>query len=587
MAESAGIAPPTRHSRRAVRRAARRRRLTVVVAAAVVVVGGIGAAWATSRPTGSAYRTIAAGPATVTDTLNTTGTIEPVSEATVSFPVAGQVASVSVQQGQQVGVGQPLAQLNTTSLASAVGSAQSTVAADEAKLAADQASQTTSVSSPTPSSGSGSSGAGHGSGGTSSQLNGLSQQLASGQNAVRTAQGAVDRDLTLVSAAVKQVDSTCPAAVQSLNNPPPSSSSSSTSDTGTTTQTTTGNPAVTDCTTLIGQAQADEDRASADEHTLASAEAALTTALNKANAEVQQAAQSVATASGAGSSGRSGASSGSAGSGGSGGSGGSAGGHASAPASADQLAADQAAVDSANAQLAAAQQSLAAATLVSPIAGTVAQVGLTAGQNASANSTSAAIVIIGPGTSEVTTAVSDVQVGTVKPGQAVSIVPDGGTRPISGTVTQIGALGSTTSSGSASYPVTISLGGTTQPLYAGANAAVAITISSTSAAVSVPTSAVRSFGAFHLVTVLRNGTTSQVPVQIGVVGTTLTQITQGLSAGDQVVLADINAPLPTATNNNPRAAFVGGGGFGGGGFRGGGAGGGGGGGAGGGGRGGG
>ena len=83
----------------------------------------------------------------------------------------------------------------------------------------------------------------------------------------------------------------------------------------------------------------------------------------------------------------------------------------SGPASADQIAADQAAVDAANAQLAAAQQNLAAATLVSPIAGTVADVTITAGQSASANSTTAHVVVIGPGQNEVTTAVTDSQVG--------------------------------------------------------------------------------------------------------------------------------------------------------------------------------
>ena len=118
----------------------------------------------------------------------------------------------------------------------------------------------------------------------------------------------------------------------------------------------------------------------------------------------------------------------------------SSGSTSSGPASADQIAADQAATDSANAQLAEAQQNMAAATLLSPISGTVAEVDLTAGENTSANSTTAHIVVVGPGEDEVTTAVSDSQVGQVKPGQPVRVSPDGSTSPIAGQVSAIGAL---------------------------------------------------------------------------------------------------------------------------------------------------
>ena len=223
-------------------------------------------------------------------------------------------------------------------------------------------------------------------------------------------------------------------------------------------------------------------------------------------------------------------------------------------------------MDAASAQLAEAEQSLAAATLVAPISGTVAQIGLTPGTSVAANSSSADIVIIGPGTSEVTTAVTDGQVGSVKPGQRTSVLPDGGATPISGTVTAIGALDSTTSSGAASYPVTISLDATGQALFAGSNATVSITLSSAAAAVTVPTSAVRSTGALHVVEVLANGQPTTVRVTVGVVGSTLTQITSGLSAGQQVVLADLSAALPSSNTNN-RGLTGGGGGFGGGGGR--------------------
>ena len=45
-------------------------------------------------------------------------------------------------------------------------------------------------------------------------------------------------------------------------------------------------------------------------------------------------------------------------------------------------------------------------------------------------------------------------------------------------------------------------------------------------------------------TVLDGTATEPVAVQVGVVGTTWTEITAGLTAGQQVVLADLGEPLP-------------------------------------------
>ena len=50
----------------------------------------------------------------VTATLDGVGTIEPVSQATVSFPVSGDVNEVDAAVGDSVAVGDPLAELDTT-----------------------------------------------------------------------------------------------------------------------------------------------------------------------------------------------------------------------------------------------------------------------------------------------------------------------------------------------------------------------------------------------------------------------------------------------------------------------------------------
>ena len=554
--------------------------MVIGVVVLVVLLGGGAAAFAATRGSDPSYRTAVAGPASVTSMLNGIGTVQPVSEATVSFPVSGQIASVAVKQGDQATSGQVLASLNTTTLAGQVSSAQASLATAQAKLAADQNSQTTAAtpspqtSTPTTSTGK------SGGGGSSAKLTELLKPISAGQNAVRGAQQKVDADLQLAGAALKKAQTTCPDIIKQLGAIPPATGSTPPA-TGTTTPPDSTDPAstttpvppptttpptttppaappvnVSDCTDLLQQVQQAQAKTGADETALSQAEASLSTALGQAAAAVQQAAASSASSGGGtpttGSAAPKTSSTPSSG---------GRGGGSSTPPSADQIAADQASVDAADAQLAASQQNMAAASLVSPIDGTVAQVDVAAGQNASANSTTARIVIVGAGGNQVTTAVNDNQVGQVKPGQAATITPDGAGKPLTGKVVAIGSLASTTSGGSASFPVTISLDGNGTALFAGSTAAVAITLGSAKAAVTVPTSAVHTVGANSFVSTLVNGQATLKRVSVGVIGTTVTQIASGLNAGDEVVLADLSQALPTATTGGARGLTGGGGGF--------------------------
>jgi trimeric autotransporter adhesin len=80
----------------------------------------------------------------------------------------------------------------------------------------------------------------------------------------------------------------------------------------------------------------------------------------------------------------------------------------------------------------------------------------------------------------------------------------------------------------------------------------------------VPTSAVHTIASVHTVSVVENGTAKNVVVQVGAVGVDLTEITSGLTAGQQVVIADLDQPLATSSVAT-RAGFggVGGAGLGG------------------------
>ena len=120
----------------------RGRTLAVAVVGALVLVGGYGAvAYATSQNTTPTYVTAIAGPHSVLQSLQATGTTEPSSAATVSFAVSGTVATVPVTMGQKVTAGQVLATLDTTSLKYALATAQGQVANAELTLSQAESGQ--------------------------------------------------------------------------------------------------------------------------------------------------------------------------------------------------------------------------------------------------------------------------------------------------------------------------------------------------------------------------------------------------------------------------------------------------------------
>jgi trimeric autotransporter adhesin len=255
------------------------------------------------------------------------------------------------------------------------------------------------------------------------------------------------------------------------------------------------------------------------------------------------------------------------------GSGTGSGASASVVDSADQLASDQAAIDVAQAQLAAAQQDLADATLVTPIAGTVASVSIdpgasVTGGSSSGSAASAAIVVLGPGSYEVTTDIPVASLPGVKVGAQATVTPDATGTTVDGTVASIGLVGTTTST-STTYPVTISVPGNRGlRLLSGADAEVGIVLRRAVDVTAVPSSSVRTIGSNHFVSELHNGTLTEVRVTTGTVGQLLTQVTSGIKPGDQVVLADYGEPLPTSNTTTTgrtglAGGFGGGGGFGG------------------------
>jgi len=533
-----------------------------VVAVAVAV-------WVSQGRSGPGYRLTAVSIGTVAATLDEVGTIQPVNQANLGFDTSGTIGSIAVTVGQAVTAGETIAALDTAPLQANVTIAQAALATAQAKLAADEASETAAVqtaAATTPpsggtsavasggstSSGGGVSAAGAGSSGPSSGAGGQSGAVTSDQTTLLADQKQADADQQKASTDLASAATACQSGVVSTGHAVPASTvpaSTVPASTVPATPPTTGS--ATTCLAALQQAEADQRAVARAQAAVSTDESQLAATLSKVTStpgtgQITTAVAGVTRSSGSQSGGQSGSQSGAS---------------ASAPAVAtpEQLASDQAAVDVADAQLAEAQQNLASADLTSPIAGTVASVSVAVGDAVSATSSSgssskAAFVILAPGAYEATTSVPVAQIADVKVGEPAVITPDTTGVAVDGSVTSIGLLPTTSSSGTASYPVDLAISsGTGLQLLSGADAQISIVTKSVSGAITVPTSAVHTVGATHLVTMMDHGTVTSRRVVVGIVGDLLTQVVSGLTPGEQVVLADLATPLPTSSITATRA----------------------------------
>jgi membrane fusion protein, macrolide-specific efflux system len=281
-----------------------------------------------------------------------------------------------------------------------------------------------------------------------------------------------------------------------------------------------------------------------------------------------------------------------------------------------QLTADQTAVTAAENQVTDAKQALAEASLTSPITGVVAAVDLSVGQEVSgagssgagssgggssggsggsgssaagasgtgssgatstgstgstgsSSSSSAQVVVISTNSYVVNATVDDTEVGSVQAGDQAQIVPDGATTPVYGIVSSVGLIASTTS-GVATYPVTITVTGNPGGLYPGASAAVTLIVKQLSNATTVPTGALHYTSGGAEVYEMVNGHQVAYPVTVGMTSDGETQIVSGLSVGTKVVVQGLRAGGTGATTGGTGRGTRGGFGGGGGGFGGGG-----------------
>lgn len=238
-------------------------------------------------------------------------------------------------------------------------------------------------------------------------------------------------------------------------------------------------------------------------------------------------------------------------------------------------------VSSSKAALASAKEDLKSAVLRAPVDGVVASVSVevgdsvgsgssssgsggsgSSGTSATSSSSSAEVVVISASKWKVTGSVGAADLGSLKAGQAVSVTTDASTEALTGKVTSVGIVASSTSSdGTATFPVEVTISGTHTGLYSGTTATAVITTGSYPDVLTVPTAAITSSGGVTVVTKVTGTTTATTEVEVGTVFGSYTQIKSGLSEGNTVRIT-FTRPSSTSTSSSQNGGF--GGGFGGG-----------------------
>lgn len=201
-------------------------------------------------------------------------------------------------------------------------------------------------------------------------------------------------------------------------------------------------------------------------------------------------------------------------------------------------------ITAAQAAVVAAQATVNEINLTAPISGTVTEIDTRPGSMVAAGTVGARIDDLS--SLYVDVVVSEVDINKVQVGLSAQLiftsVPD---KTYTGTVTSVGSIGSSTS-GVVNFPVTVQLSmadaQANAQIHPGMSAIVNIVIAQKNNVLLVPNAAVQTAAGHSTVTLLNQGRLSQVPVTVGLINNTTSEISSSqIKSGDVVVL---NPPAP-------------------------------------------
>lgn len=196
------------------------------------------------------------------------------------------------------------------------------------------------------------------------------------------------------------------------------------------------------------------------------------------------------------------------------------------------VAADQAAVAQAETAVTTAQTTLDRLTLAAPIAGTVSSVTIQPGDVVSGT-----VIVLRSVAVEVAAAVTETDLPAVKAGQPAAITITPLAAAAEGTVSEVDLANATKSaSGIVSYAITVALPSAPAGTAPGMTADVDITTAKAAAVVAVPASAIGGEPGAYTVQVYDGpGAAHVVPVEVGLMTSTLAEVKSGIAAGTVVV----------------------------------------------------
>jgi len=232
-----------------------------------------------------------------------------------------------------------------------------------------------------------------------------------------------------------------------------------------------------------------------------------------------------------------------------------------APASDQTIASDKASLLQAQQNVADAQKQLAGATLTAPESGTIVAVNIVPG----ATAPSGDAVQLMTTEVDVTADFAESDVTKISTGQKATVTITATGDQVAGTVTTVEPVASTSGSGSVvSYSVTVALDNPPAKALPGMSAQVAVTINEADNVVAVPAIAlVGTSGNYGVRVMASDGSVTTVPVQVGLVTSSLAEIQSGVTAGATIVTGTTSSLNSSSSTGNgfPGGGLNGGGQF--------------------------
>ena len=558
--------------------------INLVIVVAIAAVGFWGYSTLHPKAAAASISTVTVSRGDVSATVSSSGTVISPGDIAVAPTTSGTLAQINVKVGQSVHAGQVLAQMDTTSLKSAVAQAQSSLIQAQANLTNAQATADTTAST-------------------------TAIQLQNDQNAVTTAQNNYAYQQQLIAASQATDQTTVQTALNKLNydknlasqNVAIYQSSVDTAKNSLTNAQLTYNDYVglygpagitltwcasintvnANCTTLnqdnnaVISAQTAYNNAlvtqqqnlAKDAQTIASDQQSYNDALATAALNLKKNAQTLASAQASIDSAQSTLKLYQL--------------QNSNSTTATTIAVDQAQITVAQSNLVTAQKNLAGATVKSPVSGKIASISNTLiGATISPNTTptngstgaTGFIVLTDVGGLQVTAGFSESDVAKIAVGQTTSMAFTALPNEVGDAKVSNIALLPTTSSGATTYTVTFQLTGKIAGLKPGMTATATVIVADSPNAISVTSRAVTTRGQVSTVNVVTTVKGKQVetptPVVVGIVGDSSDEILSGLKVGQLVALPAVTSSSSssalTGVPSTLGGAGLGGGGFGGG-----------------------